>query len=591
MSRLSSPVFVVLLILLSGFAVFFELGRMDVSTDNEGQRAAPPAEMLRSGDFVVPTLNGEPYLKKPPLLYWAIAGLYTVFGTADEGLARIPTATCAILLILSVYLVFRRLTGETAARWSALMLLVSPYFLERARWASLDVPLLLFTFLAVAGLYAAWRNDTAGRRVGLAVLAGLALGAATLLKGPPPYLFVLGAWFIFALLHARDPDRAVVQAGEWTLNCLVVAVVFMFLPVGFPVALVLLVACWVLLLVRHAGRDALPSLRLTLLAIAVAVAVTAPWATAVLMRGDWGAVADLIRGEVTERTHTATSINSGTVFYYFLALPGILAPWGLLLLAFLRPSLSRHANPHYRFGLFSGAFSILIFSLIAGKEYEYILPAVPWLLLPLGVLVANWEAGFAPKAYRWWRTGFALLLLVAAVVLPFHAAIDGMDNMLVLELAGFAVVAVALMVWGPTRRDALTRIAVTGLMVILSFLLIRSFDYRNERSPKTIGAVCREITDAGYTVEATKVYPHFTYYASNPITENHDLEAVRAKLAGDTPYFYLTREKLLEEFGSAFPEGMKTIIGPHSNKELMLVTNPAGAALMDPDTGRLRASD
>ena len=143
------------LLIAALFAVFFELGRMDVCTDNEGERATPPAEMLRSGDYIVPTINGATYLAKPPLLYWVIAAVYRMTGEISALTARIPTAACAVALVLAVYLVFRRRLNESAARFAAIALLASPYFLERSRWAELDVPLTLATFLAIAACWTA----------------------------------------------------------------------------------------------------------------------------------------------------------------------------------------------------------------------------------------------------------------------------------------------------------------------------------------------------------------------------------------------------------------------------------------------------
>ena len=53
--------------------------------------------MIQSGDWVIPQLNGVPYVEKAPLLYWLIAVFYLVFGVHDW-VARIPIALAAVLL-------------------------------------------------------------------------------------------------------------------------------------------------------------------------------------------------------------------------------------------------------------------------------------------------------------------------------------------------------------------------------------------------------------------------------------------------------------------------------------------------------------
>src|SRR5262245_57637690 len=47
---------------------------------DEGWYAQVSREMARSGDWVVPTWLGKPWLAKPPLLYWCVAALFRVFG-------------------------------------------------------------------------------------------------------------------------------------------------------------------------------------------------------------------------------------------------------------------------------------------------------------------------------------------------------------------------------------------------------------------------------------------------------------------------------------------------------------------------------
>src|SRR5690554_754370 len=127
---------------------------MDVYMDNEGQRVAPPHEMLLTGEYLIPTLNGEIYLAKPPLLYWMTAAVYSMTGVVNEWTGRLVTAVFSVLLVLVMYLYLRRTVDESIARLSAVGMLAAPYFLERARWADLDIPLAVAIFLAVAALRA-----------------------------------------------------------------------------------------------------------------------------------------------------------------------------------------------------------------------------------------------------------------------------------------------------------------------------------------------------------------------------------------------------------------------------------------------------
>ena len=63
-----------------------------------------------SGDWVVPTLQGQPYLDKPPLLYWLIAASYALFGVSDS-VARLAPTVAIHLSILATFFF-----GQTLAR-------------------------------------------------------------------------------------------------------------------------------------------------------------------------------------------------------------------------------------------------------------------------------------------------------------------------------------------------------------------------------------------------------------------------------------------------------------------------------------------
>src|SRR5712691_4172725 len=57
---------------------------------DEGRYAQIPREMLARGDWIVPVLQGEPYLDKPPLFYWLVMLSYRLLGIHDWSARLIP---------------------------------------------------------------------------------------------------------------------------------------------------------------------------------------------------------------------------------------------------------------------------------------------------------------------------------------------------------------------------------------------------------------------------------------------------------------------------------------------------------------------
>ncbi len=204
----------VLLALCAGLLLLGNLAYPFVEPD-ESRYAQVALEMLQSGDFVVPRLLGEPYLDKPPLLYWATAGSFQLFGPSEFA-ARFPTALAAMLTILATFALGTRLLGPRAAFLGSLMLLLSLGFVLSGRFVIMDGPLTLFTTVCLMALFLAVR----GPRVRLAwwLVAAVACSLGILTKGPvaivltiPPLLALLWLdrtqarirprhWFVFALV-------------------------------------------------------------------------------------------------------------------------------------------------------------------------------------------------------------------------------------------------------------------------------------------------------------------------------------------------------------------------------------------------------
>jgi len=105
---------------------------------DEGRYVGVAWEMMRSGDWLVPTLNGLPYFHKPPLFYWVTAAAMSVFGPGDWA-ARTAPLLGAWAGAMAVFLFVRRWWGESTARLTLVVLLAQPLFYIGGQFANLDM--------------------------------------------------------------------------------------------------------------------------------------------------------------------------------------------------------------------------------------------------------------------------------------------------------------------------------------------------------------------------------------------------------------------------------------------------------------------
>src|SRR5262245_42758426 len=135
--------------------------------------------MPQRHEWVVPHLQGEPYLDKPPLFYWLVMASYAVFGVHDWA-ARLVPALAVHGTILLTYLFGRRLLGERAAFRGALLLSLTPALMGMGRLLILDG---LLTLGVTAGLFVG--------ALGWWPACALACGLGVLTKGPVAIVLVV----------------------------------------------------------------------------------------------------------------------------------------------------------------------------------------------------------------------------------------------------------------------------------------------------------------------------------------------------------------------------------------------------------------
>jgi 4-amino-4-deoxy-L-arabinose transferase-like glycosyltransferase len=194
MSRRAWP-----LVLLFAFT-FVWFGTLDyrkLIKPDEGRYAEIAREMVVTGDWLTPRLNGIKYFEKPPLQYWATATAFEIFGQHDWT-ARLWPALTGFLGILLCWFAGRRLFGAKAGLLAAATLATSQLYLAIGHINTLDMGLAFFLEAAVFGFLLA---QSGLRRWMLVAWAALAL--AVLTKGIVA-LVLTGATLVLHTLLTRD---------------------------------------------------------------------------------------------------------------------------------------------------------------------------------------------------------------------------------------------------------------------------------------------------------------------------------------------------------------------------------------------------
>src|SRR5579864_1687205 len=206
-------------LLLAGFCTFlffYGIAQFGLIGADEPRYAQVSREMLERGDWVTPTLGGHAWLEKPPLYYWQAMLVYSVLGLSDVT-ARLPSAIDATLLVIVIYLFFRRLRSGVELD-AALITASCAGIIGYARAASMDMALATTFSIAMLAWWA-WRETN--RRLHLA-LSYFFLALGMLAKGPvAPFL----AAVILMLFAAATKEWRRVLKTFWLPGILLFCVV------------------------------------------------------------------------------------------------------------------------------------------------------------------------------------------------------------------------------------------------------------------------------------------------------------------------------------------------------------------------------
>ena len=320
---------------LLGGSCLLGLGR-GLWTPDEPREAGISREMyLNPG--VIPTLNGQPFIEKPPLYYWTTALAFRIAGGPNAAAARAVSGLAGLFTLAVVFLWVSRARSFDAAAVSTVLLSTCVAFVTSVHWVRIDAVLLLFCTIAI---WSAW--ERIGRSGGLGFLA----------------LFYAG--LVLALWTKGLIGPVLCAAGLVTYAAISrsVRVLLPLRPVVGAAVLVMAVA-------------------------ALAAAIAATGGTAALRTWFWV-------NHVERFVHPVATGHKAPLVYYAWTLPSAIAPWVVPFLALfhVKGPLWRRDRADAALLRFAAAMTLgplVVLSLASSKREVYLLPLLP----PLALLMAS----------------------------------------------------------------------------------------------------------------------------------------------------------------------------------------------------------
>ncbi|MDJ0973916.1 MAG: glycosyltransferase family 39 protein [Planctomycetota bacterium] len=478
------------------------LGTPALWDHNEPLYAQPPKEVLEGAPFLAPTCNGVTYYPHPPLSTWITYVAYTVLGPSELG-HRLPMALATLVTIFATFSIGRRLGGERIGVIAALVLAGSPKFWLLARQLSGDVYLVALGTSAVALALPHLMGETRLRRY---MAANVLIGVAFLAKGPV-VLVLYGGAVLFAWFGARP---------------------------------------------RLPFRHLRP-----VTSVLVTLAVGAPWFVGMALTHDEFIAAFFGRYTVDR---FFGDLGFRGVTFYLVALLGDAQPWIVLLPFALWRRRGRRGTLGERLPGALALWTLVFFSLSAGKRNVYMLPLYPMLAVMVApVLEAAWRG-----RGRGWLVAAGALLGTAALVAGAclwlmqgnepRIAPDVFVPIGVLGVSGVALWVAAL------RRSgrAVVGLALASALAALTATAL-SLDALDRFRPVPALADTIRASEAEADAQrpvitfATPVHS-MRFYLGRPTRVAHDGDDVRAHMGPRTEAYVLVYEHRVERLRKAVPE-------------------------------------
>jgi 4-amino-4-deoxy-L-arabinose transferase-like glycosyltransferase len=422
------------------------LGQRSLIHSDEGRYASIALEMLRSGDWITPRLNGFLYFEKPVLQYWAGAASMALFGV-NEFAARFWPGLSGLATVLMVGYTAGRLWGHRAGVRATAVAASTPWIILNSHFLTLDSGLSAFLTLALCALMLAMAANNPRSQGRWMLLCWAAMALATLSKGLVG-LVIPGATLVIYSLWQRD--FAIWRQLQWLRG----------------MALFLLIAV--------------------------------PWFVAVSLRNPGFAEFFFIHEHFARYTSEVHKRGGGWWYFVPLLLVGLM-PWTSALPWLLDPG----NDPRRRMRALLiawAAFVLLFFSLSGSKLPSYILPMFPTLALLVAERLERVSADTLQR-HLWVPVAGTLLLVgfsfFAQRFASTHTPADAIEAVaLAVRIGGGVFLVSAALAWWLLRRQRITAALLVVAMAQLVAMLLPMAAHDSFGQLKTAARISAEIRAA-----------------------------------------------------------------------------------------------
>jgi 4-amino-4-deoxy-L-arabinose transferase-like glycosyltransferase len=201
----------VLVVLLVWAVIYLPaLGSIAIKGE-EGRRILPAIGMLKTGNYIVPEVGGNPYFRKPPLVNWLVAASFRIFGVRNEWTARLPSAVAVLAVAIAFVTAARASLGPRGSITAALIWMTNIGMIEKGRLIEIEA-----LYISLCGLAIIFSLSFLVQRKSpwlIWVPASIVLGLGLLAKGPTHLIFFYA--IVFAVLWHMKEWRLLIHPAHF----------------------------------------------------------------------------------------------------------------------------------------------------------------------------------------------------------------------------------------------------------------------------------------------------------------------------------------------------------------------------------------